>query len=146
MQELENTRREAGNPGHVVCLLTQVEVDPDDPAFQNPTKPIGYFYTEEEAKELADEMGWTMREDAGRGWRLVVASPAPLHVCDISLIDSLSRNGTVVIAGGGGGVPVVRDAEGGRYGVEAVIDKDFTTALMANVMGIEEIAILMSLS
>ena len=140
-QAFENALRKVGNPRHVVGLVTQVEVDPHDPGFSNPTKPVGYFYTEEEAKELTDQMGWTMREDAGRGWRMVVASPAPLHVCDISLIESLSSNGTVVIAGGGGGVPVVRDAQGGRYGVEAVIDKDLTTAHMANVLGIEEIAI-----
>jgi carbamate kinase len=123
-----------------------VEVDPDDPSFSNPTKPVGYFYSEEEANQLAETLGWTMREDAGRGWRMVVGSPKPKHICDISLVDVLSSRGTVVIAGGGGGVPVVRDERGVRKGVEAVIDKDLTTAHMANVLGIEEMVILTAVS
>jgi len=106
MQAFENCLREVGNQRHVVCLLTQVEVDPEDPAFRHPTKPVGYFYTEEEeAQNIAKELGWTMREDAGRGWRLVVASPEPRHVVDISLIEALAKRGAVVIAGGGGGFP-----------------------------------------
>jgi carbamate kinase len=141
-QAFENALREAGNPRHVVGLVTQVEVDPGDPGFRNPTKPVGYFYSEEEAKHLAAELGWTMREDAGRGWRMVVASPEPKHICDISLIEALASRGTVVIAGGGGGVPVVRDARGVRRGVEAVIDKDLTSAHMANVLGIDTLMIL----
>ena len=108
MQSLENTLREAGNDRHVVCLLTQVEVDPDDPAFENPTKPIGFFYDEDEAKAIADNLGWTMRDDAGRGWRCVVPSPRPKHIVDISLIDAVAKSGAVVIAGGGGGIPVIR--------------------------------------
>jgi carbamate kinase len=77
MQALENALRQKGNPRHVVCLLTQVEVDPNDPAFQNPSKPIGYFYSEEEAKAISSEMSWLMRQDAGRGWRHVVPSRSP---------------------------------------------------------------------
>ena len=146
MQALENALREHDNPRHVVCLLTQVEVDPADPAFQKPTKPIGYFYTEEEAKGLAVELGWEFREDAGRGWRHVVPSPKPRHIVDISLIQTLARNGAVVIAGGGGGIPVVRGPKKVRHGVEAVIDKDLTSALMANVLGIEEVMILTAVS
>jgi carbamate kinase len=146
MQAFENALREEGNPRHVVGLVTQVEVDPNDPGFANPTKPVGYFYTEEEAKGLADQMGWTMREDAGRGWRMVVASPHPTHICDISLVEALARRGTVVIAGGGGGIPVVRDEHGVRTGVEAVIDKDLTSAHMANVLGIEDLMILTAVS
>ena len=146
VQAFENALREVGNPRHVVGLVTQVEVDPDDPGFSNPTKPVGYFYTEEDAKGLGDQMGWTMKEDAGRGWRMVVASPMPKHVCDISLVEALSSRGTVVIAGGGGGVPVVRDSRGVRHGVEAVIDKDLTTAHMANILGVEEIMILTAVS
>jgi carbamate kinase len=142
MQALENTLRAKGNPRHVVCLLTQVEVDPADPAFQNPSKPIGYFYTEQEAKALREELGWTMREDSGRGWRHVVASPRPKHIVDISLIQAVASRGAVVIAGGGGGVPVVRGPNCQRRGVEAVIDKDRTSALMANVLHIEDIMIL----
>jgi carbamate kinase len=146
VQAFENALREVGNQRHVVGLVTQVEVNPDDPGFANPTKPVGYFYTEEEAKKLSDQLGWTMREDAGRGWRMVVASPAPQHICDISLVETLASRGTVVIAGGGGGVPVVRDSRGVRKGVEAVIDKDLTTAHMANVLGVEEIMILTAVS
>ena len=146
VQAFENALREIDNPRHVVGLVTQVEVDPDDPGFDNPTKPVGYFHTKKDAKSLAEEMGWTMREDSGRGWRMVVASPKPKHICDISLMKELSANGTVVIAGGGGGVPVVRDKQGLRKGVEAVIDKDLTTAHMANVLEIEEMMILTAVS
>ncbi|HLX28376.1 MAG TPA: carbamate kinase [Casimicrobiaceae bacterium] len=142
MQALENALRAKGNPRHVVCLLTQVEVDPDDPAFANPSKPIGYFYTEEEAKALSEELGWQMREDSGRGWRHVVASPKPKHIVDISLVQTVAKSGAVVIAGGGGGVPVVRSGRGQRHGVEAVIDKDRTSALMANVLHIDDLMIL----
>jgi carbamate kinase len=142
MQALENALRENDDPRHVVCLLTQVEVDPADPAFSNPTKPIGYFYTEDEAKSLRAEFGWEFREDAGRGWRHVVPSPKPRHIVDISLVQALARSGAVVIAGGGGGIPVVSGPKKVRRGVEAVIDKDLTSALMANVLGIEEMMIL----
>ena len=145
-QAFENALREVGNPRHVVGLVTQVEVDEHDPAFQRPTKPVGYFFTEEQAKGLSEEMGWTMKEDAGRGWRLVVPSPMPKHVCDISLVEALMTRGTVVIAGGGGGVPVVRDSRGVRRGLEAVVDKDLTSALMANVLGIDDIMILTAVS
>lgn len=146
VQAFENALREVGNQRHVVGLVTQVEVDPDDPSFSDPTKPVGYFYSEEEANQLAETLGWTMREDAGRGWRMVVGSPRPKHVCDISLVEVLASRGTIVIAGGGGGVPVVRDERGIRKGVEAVIDKDLTTAHMANVLGIEEMVILTAVS
>ncbi len=142
MQAFENALRRTNNPRHVVCLLTQVEVDPDDPAFGEPTKFIGYAYEEEEARRFEEEMGWTMREDVGRGWRHVVPSPRPIHIVDISLIRALAQRGAVVIAGGGGGIPVVREPDGVRRGVEAVIDKDLTSALMANVLGIEDMMIL----
>lgn len=142
MQALENALRLNGNARHVVCLLTQVEVDPEDPAFHDPTKPIGFFYTEEQARDLERILGWQVREDAGRGWRQVVPSPRPKHICDISLIDAVVKSGAIAIAGGGGGIPVIRGARGDRHGVEAVIDKDLTSALMANVLGIEEMMIL----
>jgi carbamate kinase len=141
-QAFENALREAGNPRHVVGLVTQVEVDAQDPAFSNPTKPVGPFFSETEARTMAKELGVTVVEDSGRGWRYVVASPKPRHVCDISLVESLMCTRTVVIAGGGGGIPVVRDAAGRRRGVEAVIDKDLTTAVMANVLGIRDMMIL----
>jgi carbamate kinase len=146
MQAFENALREVGNKRHVVCLLTQVEVDPEDPAFAHPDKPIGLFYTEEEAKALKAELGWVMREDAGRGWRHVVPSPKPRHIVDISLIRALAQNGAVVIAGGGGGIPVAREPNGVRRGLEAVVDKDLSSALMANVLGIKEMMILTAVS
>ena len=142
MQAFENALRQVGNSRHAIGLVTQVEVDPNDPAFNQPTKPVGYFYTEEEARSLQTELGWTMTEDAGRGWRQVVPSPEPRHICDISLIDALASRGTIVIAGGGGGIPVVRDKLGVRHGIEAVIDKDLTSQHMANVLGIEHMMIL----
>jgi carbamate kinase len=126
--------------------LTQVEVDPDDPAFANPDKPIGLFYSEGEARALERELGWIMREDAGRGWRHVVPSPKPKHIVDISLIRALAQQGAVVIAGGGGGIPVARQPNGVRRGLEAVIDKDLSSALMANVLGIETMMILTAVS
>jgi carbamate kinase len=146
MQAMENALREADNPRHVACLLTQVEVDPDDPAFANPTKPVGPFFTKEQAEGLAKELGWLMEEDSGRGWRHVVPSPRPRHVVDISLIQVLARRGTIVIAGGGGGIPVVRGPKGVRRGVAAVIDKDLTSAHMANVLGIDHLMILTAVS
>lgn len=142
MQAIENSLRETDNPRHVACLLTQVEVDPDDPAFKNPSKPIGPFFSQQDAQEVSAELGWIMHEDSGRGWRHVVPSPNPRHICDISLVQILSRRGTVVIAGGGGGIPVLRGPKGVRHGVAAVIDKDLTSAHMANVLGIPVLMIL----
>ncbi len=141
-QAFENALREAGNPRHVVGLVTQVEVDANDPAFSNPTKPVGPFFSEAEAKAIGEELGVQVKEDSGRGWRYVVASPKPTHICDISLVESLMCTKTVVIAGGGGGIPVVRDDRGRRHGVNAVIDKDLTTGVMANVLGIRDMMIL----
>ncbi len=146
MQALENALREIGNPRHVACLLTQVEVDENDPAFDAPSKPVGYFYDAAEAEAMAEETGWTMREDSGRGWRHVVPSPRPRYVVEISLVRMLMERKTVVIAGGGGGIPVVRGPKGVRRGIEAVIDKDLTSALMANVLGIETMMILTAVS
>ena len=142
MQAMENALRAAGNPRHVAALLTQVEVDAEDPAFQNPTKFVGPFFSEDEARRIEAELGWLMREDSGRGWRHVVPSPAPKHICDVSLVDHLVKDGTVVIAGGGGGVPVVRRDGGLRSGLAAVIDKDLTSAKIGNVLGIEDMMIL----
>ncbi len=142
MQAMENALREADSPRHVACLLTQVEVDPDDPAFGDPSKPIGPFFDKDEMEHVSRELGWLMKEDAGRGWRHVVPSPRPRHICDISLVQVLARRGTVVIAAGGGGIPVVRGPKGVRRGVAAVIDKDLTSAHMANVLGIDTLMIL----
>ncbi len=142
MQALENALRERDNQRHVACLLTQVEVEPDDPAFRNPTKFVGAFFSKEQADAVGRELGWTMKQDGQRGWRHVVPSPLPRHVCDISLIEALSKRGTIVIAGGGGGIPVVRGPKGVRHGIEAVIDKDLTTQHMARVLGIDTIMLL----
>ena len=146
VQALENALREVDNARHVACLLTQVEVDAEDPAFQNPTKPVGPFFTEDEAEALTRELGWLMREDSGRGWRHVVPSPRPRHIVDLSLIQVLARRGTIVVAGGGGGIPVIRGPKGVRHGVAAVIDKDLTSAHMANVLDIRHLMILTAVS
>ena len=145
-QAFENALRAVGNHRHVVGLVTQVEVDPDDPAFGAATKAVGPYFNEPEARALERELGITVREDSGRGWRYVVPSPLPKHICDISLVEALMCMNTVVVAGGGGGIPVVRDAIGRRRGIEAVIDKDLTTAAMANVLGVRDMMILTSVS
>ncbi len=142
VQALENALREADNQRHVVCVLTQVEVDADDPEFAQPSKPVGPGFSAGDAAAMAAELGWLMREEKGRGWRHVVPSPEPRHVCDISLVELLAQRGSVVIAAGGGGIPVIRGAKGVRHGVNAVVDKDLTSALMANVLGIGTLLIL----
>ena len=144
MQSLENTLREAGNDRHVVCLLTQVEVDPDDPAFANPTKPIGFFYEEVEAKSIGESLGWTMRDDAGRRLALRGSVAAPeahrRHLAHRGRREERSGGHR----GGGGGIPVIRGANGVRRGVEGVIDKDLSSAHMAHVLRIGEFMILTS--
>ena len=114
-----------------VTVVTQVEVDPDDPAFQHPSKPIGSFMDEAQAQQRAEREGWVVREDAGRGWRRVVASPRPLRIVEERAVKALLRDDFVVITVGGGGIPVVTDAHGDLRGVAAVIDKDFASALLA---------------
>lgn len=123
-QCLKNELQKLGLNNAVVSMLTQTEVSREDPAFQNPTKPIGVFYSEEEAKHLAEEKGWIVKEDAGRGWRRVVPSPMPKSIIGAEVIQSLTDQGTIVIAAGGGGIPVSRQSDGTLVGVEAVIDKD----------------------
>ena len=115
----------------VVAIVTQVRVDPNDPAFKAPTKPIGAYMTEDVAKSLAQDLGWTVNEDAGRGWRRVVASPQPQEIIELDIIEALIDLGYIVIACGGGGIPVLRDAHGELQGLEAVIDKDFASSLLA---------------
>ncbi|RME76820.1 MAG: carbamate kinase [Planctomycetota bacterium] len=118
----------------VVTVVTEIRVDPKDPAFQNPTKPIGIFYTEEEARELQKTRGWTLMEDAGRGWRRVVPSPKPLEILQIESIQTLVDAGYIVIACGGGGIPIVRE-NGIDRGIEGVIDKDLASALLGKSLG-----------
>ena len=132
VQNLENDFQRLGLDQHAVAVVTQVEVAADDPAFSNPTKPIGTFMDEATATQRRERDGWDVVEDAGRGWRRVVASPAPVRIVEEGAIRSLVEAGFVVIAAGGGGIPVVADAEGNLVGVAAVIDKDLACALLAN--------------
>ncbi len=126
----------------VVTLVTEVVVDQKDPGFRRPTKPIGPFYPRFRADFLMHRQGWTMVEDAGRGWRKVVPSPRPLEVVQKEAIRSAVEDGAVVIAGGGGGIPVYRTREGELRGVEAVIDKDYTASLIACDLGADLFVIL----
>ena len=129
----------AGRP--VVCVLTHVRVDEDDPAFGAPTKPIGPFYAEDEARQLEAERGWIVAGDAGRGWRRVVPSPAPLEVVELEAVRTLVGAGVIAVACGGGGIPV--SSRNGRLaGVDAVIDKDRASALLAIALGAERLVIL----
>jgi carbamate kinase len=140
-QVLGNELRRRGIERTVVSVVTQSVVDRNDPAFANPTKPIGPFYSKEEADELAREKGWKMREDEGRGYRRVVPSPKPLQIVEWSAIRALIGKGFVVIGAGGGGIPVAR-VHGGLAGVEAVIDKDRAAAVLARQLDAERLVIL----
>lgn len=116
-------------------VVTQTVVDRHDEAFKDPSKPVGKFYSKAEAEERMSQDGWDMVEDAGRGWRRVVASPAPKQIVEIDAIKHLIDSGTIVVACGGGGIPVVKDVRGNLHGVEAVIDKDYASALLAYELG-----------
>ena len=140
-QSLQNELRRHGIDRTVVTAVTQIVVDERDPAFRRPTKPIGPFYPEERARLLAKEKGWTIVEDAGRGYRRVVPSPRPLEVIEIEAIRGLVDDGIVVIAGGGGGIPVSRQWDGALHGVEAVIDKDLASSLLARLLGCDTLVI-----
>jgi carbamate kinase len=129
----------AGRP--VACLLTHVLVAEDDPAFEEPTKPIGPFYDEAKARELEAERGWKVVHDAGRGWRRIVPSPAPLEVVELDAIRSLLASGTIVIACGGGGIPATRRGEH-LAGIDAVIDKDRASSLLARGLDADRLVIL----
>jgi len=118
----------------VATVVTQVKVDKNDPAFQHPTKPIGGFMEEAEAKKRETEMGWNVVEDSGRGWRRVVASPIPKEVVEIESVRALIAAGVVVITVGGGGIPVVDDGKGGCVGTAAVIDKDYASSLLSTLI------------
>lgn len=142
-QGMRRTLRANGMPWQVATVVTQVVVDPDDPAFGEPTKPIGAFYDEAAAEQMMrDDPSLRMREDSGRGWRRVVASPKPVDIAERRSILNLLDSEYIVIACGGGGVPVVRDAHGDYYGVDAVIDKDFASACLAEAVGADYLFIL----
>lgn len=136
---LQNTIRnllgKAGSQRSVITLVTQAVVDRDDPAFLNPSKPIGPFYGRDEAAKVAKERGWAVKEDGSRGFRRVVPSPVPKRIVEADVVKRLAEQGVIVIAAGGGGVPVVEDREGNLTGVDAVVDKDLSTALLGNEAG-----------
>ena len=134
-QQLANEFRRRRMPHQAVSVVTQVLVDPDDPAFRDPTKPIGSFMDEATAKQRAAQEHWDVKEERGRGWRRVVASPEPREILELGAIRDLVGKGHVVIAVGGGGIPVVRGADGELRGAAAVIDKDFASAVLAAQLG-----------
>ncbi|MBI4762706.1 MAG: carbamate kinase [Chloroflexota bacterium] len=133
-QNLQNELYRRGIKKPVATVVTQVLVDKDDPAFKNPTKPIGSFMDEAEAKRRQKEMGWSVVEDAGRGWRRVVASPLPKEVVELDAVKTLLNAGTVVITVGGGGIPVIDVGDHEYKGVAAVIDKDYASSLLARLL------------
>ena len=140
-QALRKSLEKRGRHIPVVTVITQMVVDEKDPAFENPSKPIGPFYNEEEARNLEQEKGYVMKEDAGRGWRRVVPSPEPLEIVEIDTIKTL-WNTTITVTCGGGGIPVVRNADGSLRGIAAVIDKDLAAERLAEGMQADVLMIL----
>ena len=138
---LVNELRKAGINQSVCSIATQVEVDINDKAFENPTKPIGSFYSQEEAMDLSRKMGYTMKEDSGRGYRRVIASPKPIHIVEEKAIVDLLKAQDIVIACGGGGIPVIKKDDG-YEGIDAVIDKDFASSKLASDIGADYLLIL----
>ena len=138
---IDNALKDEGVKRNVVTLVTQVLVDKEDPLFLNPTKPIGSFYTKEEAEKIVHEKGYTMKEDAGRGYRRVVASPLPIDVIEKESIKTLVEKGNIVICAGGGGIPVIEN-NGKIEGVAAVIDKDYASAKVAELVNADILIIL----
>ena len=130
-QNLQNELYQRGVKKKVVTVITQVLVDKDDPAFKNPTKPIGSFMDEPEAMRRKQEQDWSVVEDAGRGWRRVVASPQPKEIVELETVQTLLERGIITITVGGGGIPVVDPGDGNYEGIAAVIDKDFASSLLA---------------
>ncbi len=141
-QGLSKVLRSRGNSTPVATVVTQVVVDAHDPKFQTPSKPIGPFYTEEEAAAIAAQKGYVMKEDAGRGWRRVVASPMPVEIVELDAVRCLVDNGFIVVTVGGGGIPVVRNAQGNLEGVAAVIDKDLASERLAEDLDVDALVIL----
>jgi len=130
-QNLANEFRRRGMRKHAATVVTQVVVDRNDPSFQNPSKPIGGFMEESEARERAAKEGWAVVEDAGRGWRRIVASPLPQEIVELDAVRELLGAGIITITVGGGGIPVIRNEEGDLVGTAAVIDKDYASSLLA---------------
>ncbi len=142
VQSFENQFIKRGMDRKCSAIVTQVVVDPDDPAFKNPTKPVGPFYSKKEAEKLAREKGWKIKEDAGRGYRRVVPSPQPLDVIEKELVRELMEDGVITVTVGGGGIPVMRTKDGTIEGVEAVIDKDRASSLLARILNVDIFVIL----
>ena len=140
-RDLREQLRLRGHEAEVATLVTEVRVDPNDPEMQKPRKPVGKFYTPEEAADMQRERGWDMVEDSGRGWRRVVPSPYPQEIVQIETIRRLVKGNVTVITCGGGGIPVAREPDGTILGVEGVIDKDRTSALLANELGLRRMII-----
>ena len=141
-QGLSKVLARRGNSRNVATVVTQVVVDANDPKFKNPSKPIGPFYTEEEAKALSKEKGYAVKEDAGRGWRRVVASPLPVEIVELDAVKCLADNGFIVVTVGGGGIPVVRNAKNELEGIAAVIDKDLASERLAEDIDADALVIL----
>jgi len=141
-QGLSKVLRVRNNKKEVVTVVTQVVVDQNDPKFKNPSKPIGPFYTEEEAKSIAAEKGYVMKEDAGRGWRRVVASPMPVEIVELNAVKALVAAGFIPITVGGGGIPVIRNANGDLEGTAAVIDKDLASEKLAEDINADALVVL----
>lgn len=137
---LASALREEGIDRVVAAVITHTVVDASDPAFDAPTKPIGSWYSLEKAMQLREAEGWTLVEDSGRGWRRVVPSPKPLRILETEAVRHLVETGAIVVAAGGGGIPVVEEGAGFR-GVEAVVDKDFASALLASSLGVDLLVI-----
>ena len=141
-QGLSKVLRQRGIDKQVVTLVTQVVVDKNDPKFQNPSKPIGPFYSQEEAEKIAAEKGYTMKEDAGRGYRRVVASPLPVEIVELDAVKALESAGFVVVTVGGGGIPVIKNEDGTLTGTAAVIDKDLASEKLAEDLDADALVIL----
>ena len=139
---IDNELKNQGIKRDIVTLVTQVLVDKDDPLFKSPSKPVGAFYSKEEAEQIAKTMGYTMKEDAGRGYRRVVASPLPIDIIEKNSISELVSKGHVVICAGGGGIPVIRHEDGTLEGIAAVIDKDYASAKVAELVDADYLVIL----
>lgn len=134
--------KESGKPARTATVVTRVVVDADDPAFLHPDKPVGVFFTEEQARRLMKETGRSYGPDSGRGWRLLVPSPPAKHIVEADMIRQLAESGTVVLGGGGAGIPVTEDGDGLYTPVEAVCDKDLTSAMLADLIDADTLLIL----
>lgn len=146
-QQLQNVLRKHNINKNIISIVTRVIVDKNDAAFNNPTKPVGPYYTKENADKLSAEYGWAFKEDPrGRGWRRVVASPKPVDIVNWNIIEKLAREGNIVITVGGGGIPVYKDENGDMQGVDAVIDKDLASATLACKIKANDFVILTDVS